>query len=329
MVACSERLQQRWQTGETLDIDREMARLTLAITGETLFGADVEAEARDIGPALTAIMNLFPRFLLPCSNLIAKLPLPSNRQAEQARQLLDTVIYRIIRERRASGVDQGDLLSILLVARDEEGDGRGMSDQQLRDEVMPIFLAGHATPAMWLTWTWYLLSQHPAIEAQLHAELDTVLAGRRPTVEDIPQLRYTRMVLAEAMRLYPPAWIIGRRAIAAYEVGEYVIPAKTIIVVSPYITHHDPRFYPAPDVFDPQRWTPEAEAARPRFAYFPFGGGARQCIGEGFAWMEGILVLATLAQQWQMRLVPGHPVALRPLMTLRPRYGIRMMLVRR
>jgi cytochrome P450 len=266
---------------------------------------------------------------LPFSNLIGKLPLPSNRQSEQARKLLDTVIYRIIHERRASGIDKGDLLSMLLAARDNEGDGGGMSDQQLRDEVITIMLAGHETTAMLLTWTWYLLSQYVAVEANLHMELDSVLAGRLPTVADIPRLPYTRMVLAEAMRLYPPAWIIGRRAIEAYEVGAYVIPATSIVVLSPYITQHDARFFPDPGVFDPQRWTPEAEAARPKFAYFPFGGGARQCIGEGFAWMEGILALATLAQQWRMRLAPGHLVALKPLLTLRPKYGMRMILERR
>jgi cytochrome P450 len=329
MAAYAQRLQECWQNGETRDIDQEMSRLTLAITNKTLFDADVEKDARDIGAALTTILQLFPRFILPFSNLIGKLPLPSNRQAAQARKLLDTVIYHIIQERRASGSDKGDLLSMLLAARDDEGDGDGMSDQQLRDEVMTIFLAGHETTAMLLTWTWYLLSQHPAVEAQLHTELDTVLAGHLPTVEEMPRLPYTRMVLAEAMRLYPPAWIIGRRALEAYAVGGYVIPAASIVVLSPYITQHDARFFPDPEVFDPQRWTPEAAATRPQFAYFPFGGGARQCIGEGFAWMEGILALATIAQQWRMRLAPGHPVALKPLLTLRPKYGMRMILERR
>lgn len=329
MVAYAQRLQDGWQDGDTREIDQEMACLTLAIASKTLFDADVEDDAKDIGVALNTIISQFPRFILPWSHLLGKLPLPSNRQAAQARQFLDTVIYRIIRERRQSGADRGDLLSMLLAARDDEGDGQGMSDQQLRDEAMTILLAGHETTAMALTWTWYLLSQHPAVEAQLHAELHTVLAGRLPTAEDVPQLRYTRMVLAESMRLYPPAWIIGRRAINAYAVDAYVLPARSIVVVSPYITQRDARFFPNPTVFDPQRWTPEAEATRPRFAYFPFGAGARQCLGEGFAWMEGILTLATLAQQWQMRLVPGCPVALRPLITLRPRHSIRMTLQQR
>jgi cytochrome P450 len=204
-----------------------------------------------------------------------------------------------------------------------------MSDQQLRDEVMTMLLAGHETTATLLTWTWYLLSEHPPVEAHLHAELDTVLAGRLPTVADIPQLPYTRMVLAEALRLYPPAWIIGRRTTAPYAVGGYVLPPQTNVIMSPYVMQHDARFHPDPERFDPHRWTPEAAVARPPFTYFPFGAGARQCIGEGFAWMEGILALATLAQQWRCRLVPGHPVALRPLLTLRPKHGMRMTVARR
>jgi cytochrome P450 len=329
MVTSTQRLQQRWHDGDIRDLNQEMTRLTLAIASKTLFDTDVEEEAQDISTALTTVLDLFPRFMLPWYALLAKLPLPSNRRAAQARDLLDTVIYRIIRARRASGEDRGDLLSMLMTARDEEGDGSGMSDQQLRDEVMTLLLAGHETTATLLTWTWYLLSQHPAVEAQLHAELDAVLAGRLPSATDMPQLRYTRMVLAEALRLYPPAWIIGRRTIEAYEVGEYILPPQAIVVMSPYITQHDARFFPDPEVFNPQRWTPEMEATLPKFAYFPFGGGARQCIGEGFAWMEGMLVLATLAQQWHMRLVPGHRVALKPLITLRPRYGMQMTLQRR
>lgn len=329
MLDYAVRLRQRWQPGDRRDIAQEMMRLTLAIAGKTLFGADVENEAPEVGDALTTILRLFPRFMIPFFSLIAKLPLPSNRRADAARRLLDTVIYRIIQERRASGTDQGDLLSLLLTARDEEGDGSGMTDQQLRDEVMTIILAGHETTANAMTWTWYLLSQHPTVEAQLHAELDTVLGGRLPTVADVPQLAYTRMVLAESMRLYPPAWAIGRRALQDYQVGGYILPARSIVVVSQYVMHRDARFYPAPEVFDPQRWTPEAEASRPKFAYFPFGGGVRQCIGEHFAWMEGILLLATLAQHWHLRLVPGHPVEPQALVTLRPRYGMQMTLTPR
>jgi cytochrome P450 len=274
-------------------------------------------------------MGGWSQLMSPFYDLLRRLPLPSNRRIQQGRDRLDATVLRLISDRRASGKDQGDLLSMLLLAQDEEGDNSGMTDQQVRDEAMTLFLAGHETTANALTWTWYLLSQHPAVESQLHAELDTVLAGRVPTAEDVPLLRYTRMVLAESMRLYPPAWVIGRRALNDYEIPPYTIPANSLLLMSPYVMHRDPRYFPAASDFDPQRWTPEAQAERPKFSYFPFGGGPRQCIGEAFAWMEGILLIATIAQYWRLRLVPGHPVEPRPLITLRPKYGMRMVLERR
>jgi cytochrome P450 len=269
-------------------------------------------------------MAWWQQAMLPYSALLRRLPWWSvDRDFQRARARLDATIYRLIRERRAGGVDSGDLLSMLLLARDEEGTG-GMTDAQVRDEALTIFLAGHETTANALSWTWYLLARHPEAEAALHAELDRVLAGRLPTVEDVPALRYTEMVLAESMRLYPPAWGIGRRALAAYPLDRYTLPAGATVIMSAYVMQRDPRYYLEPERFDPERWTPEARAARPRFAYFPFGGGARVCIGEGFAWLEGILLLATLAQRWKLRLVPGHPVTPQPLITLRPRGGIWM-----
>lgn len=319
----------RWQDSTTVDMAQEMMRLTLAIVSKTLFDADVESEASEIGAAITTLMEGWPRLMSPFYNLLRRLPLPSNRRGEQARARVDATVLRMISERRASGEDRGDLLSMLLLAQDEEGDGSGMTDKQVRDEAMTLFLAGHETTANALTWTWYLLSQHPDVEATLHAEIDTVLAGRLPTADDVPQLQYTRMVLAESMRLYPPAWVIGRRALHDYEIPPYTIPANSLLLMSPYVMHHDPRYFPNPSVFDPQRWTPEAQASRPKFSYFPFGGGPRQCIGEAFAWMEGVLLIATIAQQWRMRLVPGHPVVLHPLVTLRPKHGIRMTLEQR
>ncbi len=325
MVDYAMRSRERWQMGKIYDIDQEMMRLTLAIVGKTLFDADVESDADDVGAALKVFFTMFDLIWMPFTELLERLPLPQLRRFEQARARLDAIIYRMIAERRQSNSDRGDLLSMLLLAQDTEGDGGSMTDQQLRDEALTIFLAGHETTANALTWTWYLLSQYPAVEARLHAELDTVLAGRLPTLDDLPQLSYTEMVFAEAMRLYPPAWILGRRAINPYSVGTYTFPANTIFIMSPWVMHHDARYYPDPFRFDPLRWTPEARAARPKFAYFPFGGGPRQCIGESFAWMEGILLIATLAQRWRMRLVPGHPVALYPLLTLRPRHGIRML----
>src|SRR5574338_564275 len=199
-----------------------------------------------------------------------------------------------------------------------------MTDLQLRDEAMTIFLAGHETTANALTWTWYLLSQHPDVEKRLHAEIDTALGGRLPGADDLADLPYTRMVLAESMRLYPPAWIVGRRALGAFAVNDYMIPARSIILLCQYTMHRDPRWFPEPERFDPERFTAERQAARPRFAYFPFGGGPRVCIGEQFAWMEGVILLATIAQRWRLRLVPGHPIALQPIITLRPKHGMRM-----
>ncbi len=322
-------MRERWQEGETVDIAEEMKHLTLSIAGKTLFDADVASETKEIGEALTIAIAEWQTRVLPFSELFDKLPLPGNRRLKRARHRLDSTVYRIINERRASDKDRGDLISMLLLAQDEEGDGGRMTDVQLRDEALTILLAGHETTANALTWTWYLLSQNPEVEAKLHAELDAVLAGRLPTNDDATRLQYTEMVFAEAIRLYPPAWILGRRALNDYEVATYVLPAGAIIFMSPFVMHRDPRYFPHPFVFDPMRWLHEAKELRPRFAYFPFGGGPRQCIGEGFAWMEGVLLIATLAQKWRMRLVPGHPVELQPLVTLRPKYGMRMMLERR
>ena len=323
MSRCARKTRDRWQDGATLEVSDEMMRLTMAVVGRTLFSADVEAGAREIGEAMTAVLEMFNMLLLPFSEYLEKLPLPSNRRFERARETLDGIIYGMIRERRAQGEDRGDLLSMLLLAQDEEGGG-GMTDQQVRDESLTLFLAGHETTANALTWTWYLLSQNPECEAKLHAELDRVLEGRPPGFHDLPGLTYTEMVVAEAMRLYPPAWAIGRKAIEAFEIGGLELPAGSICILSPYVTQRDPRWFAEPDRFDPERWTAEAREARPKFSYFPFGGGARVCIGERFAWMEGVLLLATLAQKWRLRLVEGHRVEAKPLITLRTRYGMRM-----
>ena len=329
MAACAARLRDRWQEGAVVDMSKEMMRLTLAIVGKTLFGADVEAEAEEIGRALTQSLEMFAATTLPFSELLEKLRLPGYRRFQRAKARLDATIYRMIEEHRAAGRDRGDLLSMLLMAQDTEGDGGRMTDLQLRDEAMTIFLAGHETTANALAWTWYLLSRHPEVEARMHAELDSALAARLPAIEDLPGLRYTEMVLAESMRLYPPAWIVGRRALADYPVAGYTVRARSLVLMSQWVMHRDPRYFPDPLRFDPQRWTPEAQAARPKFSYFPFGGGPRVCIGESFAWMEGVLVLAALAQQWRMRLVEGHRIEPLPLVTLRPKHGIRMMVERR
>jgi len=326
MVAYADRMRGAWRDGETLDVAREMNRLTLSIVGKTLFDADVESQAAEVGEALTGVMETFWMTMLPFSDLLEHLPLPKLRRGRAARAQLDAIIYGMIAERRRSKRDHGDLLSMLLSAQDEEAEGAAgrMSDVQVRDEAMTIFLAGHETTANALTWTWYLLSTAPDVEAKLHAEVDRVLQGRRPCVADIASLPFVERVVTESMRLYPPAWLIGRRAIADYELGPYVVPARTILVMSPYVTQRDVRFYTDPERFDPDRWTPEFRATLPKFAYFPFGGGPRQCIGESFAWMELVLLVATIAQRWRLELVPGHPVVPEPLVTLRTKHGMRM-----
>ena len=331
MVECAARAAARWRQGETLDIAREMTRLTLAIVGKTLFYADVEADADDVGRALTEVMDLFGYLMLPYSELFEKLPIPATRRFQRARASLDAIIYRIIDERRRSGADRGDLLSMLLVAEDAEGDGGRMSNEQVRDEAMTLFLAGHETTANLMTWAWYLLATHPEVERRLHDELDAVLeGGRLPRTEDLPRLRYTEMVVAEVMRLYPPAWAIGRLTIREHEVGGYRIPTGALVLVSQYVMHRDARYFTEPERFDPERWTPEAKSERPQFSYFPFGGGPRRCIGEGFAWMEAVLLVSTIASRWRMRLVAGRRVETSPLITLRPgKDGVHVTLERR
>ena len=328
MVGYADRMRNAWTDGATLDVAREMNRLTLSIVGKTLFDVDVESQAAAVGEALTAVMESFWMMMLPFAEVLERLPVPKLRRARMARARLDAIIYRMIADRRASGRDHGDLLSMLLAAQDED-DGGGMTDQQVRDEAMTIFLAGHETTANALTWTWYLLSGAPDVEATLHAEVDRVLQGRLPTMGDLASLAYVERVVTESMRLYPPAWIIGRRAINEYPIGDYVAPARSILVMSPYIMQRDPRFYADPGRFDPDRWTPAFRAALPKFAYFPFGGGPRQCIGESFAWMELTLLVATISQQWRLRLVPGHPVVPQPLITLRAKHGMRMTVEKR
>ncbi len=313
---------ERWHDGVEIDMSREMMRLTMDIVSRALFSAEVEGEADEIGEALTAVFGLFEMILLPFSQYLEKLPLPQMRRFHAARKRLDETIYRLIAEHRASGVDQGDLLSMLLLAQDEEGEG-GMSDVQVRDEVLTLFLAGHETTANALTWTWYLLSQNPDVADRMHAELDCVLQGRAPSMGDLGDLPLTNAVFAEGLRLFPPAWAIGRRALEDVDVCGTRIPKGCVVLLSPYVTHRDARWFPEPDAFRPERWLTPDES-RPKFSYFPFGGGARVCIGERFAAMEGVLLLATIAQEWRFDLVPGHPVQRQAQITLRPKFGMKM-----
>jgi cytochrome P450 len=326
MVEHALRLSVGWRDGQTFDIHAEMLRLTLGIVAKTLFDADVAAESAAIAESLNVLLTMFNRVIMPFSGLLDRLPLPRTRAMLKSKAHLDTIIYGFIAERRRTGEDRGDLLSMLLLSQDHEGDNAGMSDTLVHDEALTLFLAGHETTAAALTWTWYLLAQHPAVAERWRAELDAVLGGRAPAFDDLPGLPYTRMLLSESMRLYPPAWTIGRESLVPFSVGGYDLPAGSTALVSPYITQRDGRWYPDPERFDPERWSPELAEARPKYAYFPFGGGTRICIGEQFAWMEGMLLLATLGQQWRFQLAPGHPVEPQPLITLRPRHGVQMRL---
>jgi cytochrome P450 len=312
--------------GEPLDISEEMMTLALGIVGQALFSMDLTQETSAVGQAMTTLVKLLGDYVYaPFPPL--SVPTPRNRHIRAAIRELDTVVASIIKARRADGGDTGDLLSMLLQARDAET-GAGMSDHQVRDEVMTLLLAGHETTANTLTWTWYLLSQHPEEESRLRAELATVLGGGAPTLEQLPRLTYTAMVTQEALRLYPPAWILARKALADDEVSGYHIPQGSMVIISPYATHRHPEFWERPDEFDPERFTPERVAARPHFAHVPFGGGPRQCIGSSFALMEMQAALATVAQRYRLRLAPDALVAPEAKITLRPRYGMPMILER-
>ena len=328
MTMWAGRTRDAWRDGATIDVHAEMMRLTLNIVAATLFNADVERETEELAAALDSAFDAFDFGFGPLTAILDRIPTPSRRRFGRARARLDETMYRLIAERRRSSEDRGDVLSMLLAATDAEGDGRAMTDQQVRDEAITLFIAGHETTANLLTWTWLLLARHPEVEATLHAEVDAVLAdGRLPSWDDLPLLPYTRNVLAESMRLYPPAYIVGRRSTALYEVGGYDLPAGTLYLMPQIIVHRDPRWWPRAETFDPDRWSVPDES-RPKFAYFPFGAGTRVCIGEQFAWMEGTLALAALARRWRLR-VPGPDPEMEPIITLRPRGGLFVCVERR
>ncbi len=309
---------------QPLDVAAEMLHLTLRIAGQALFNIDLSDESHTVGQAVATVNKLLSEYLsAPFPPL--SIPTPRSRRLQAARRTLDQVVHDIIVQRRQQHADTGDLLSMLLLTCDEATD-QGMNERQVRDEVMTLLIAGHETVATALIWSWYLLSQHPEVERRLHSELDEVLSGHLPTVDHLNRLSYTRMVIEEVLRLYPPAWVFGRKAIADDEIGGYFIPASSMIVLSPYITHRHPAFWKHPEAFDPERFAPVQAAGRPHYAYFPFGGGPRICIGNNFALMEMQLVLATLSQHYQLRLVPGHPVEPEALLSLRPRAGLPMTL---
>jgi cytochrome P450 len=326
MGAGAARCSARWQDGQTLDIWPEMLRLTLGVVGQTLFSADVESKDDEVGEALKDVMVRFRAFKLPGAGLLDRLPLPQIIRLRRGQQRLRALVLKLIEERRVSGRDHGDLLSMLLLAEDEGG-AEVMTPEQIWQEALTIFIGGFDTIATALMWTFYALSQNPEAEARLHAELDAVLEdGRAATFEDLRRLQYAERVLCEAMRLYPPTWRLVRRAIRDFPVGEYVIPSGALVVVCQYTMHRDPRFFPDPERFDPERWTHEARTARPSYSFFPFGGGPRRCIGESFAMTEGVLLLATLARRWQLHLAEGHKVEVLPQHLLRSKWGMRMRL---
>jgi cytochrome P450 len=327
MTGFAETMLTSWRDGETRDIHQDMMRLTLRIVAKVLFSIEVAETSEKIAAALNILLGQGAggRMVLP--PLLRYLPIPSMTRVRRAGKQLDEIAYGIIRERHASRNDNGDMLSLLMQARDE--DGSGMSDEQLRDEAITFLLAGHETTALSLSWAWYLLSLNPPIEKKLHEELQQVLAGRTPQAGDMPQLVYTEKVVKEVMRLYPPAWAVARTVAKETEVAGYVLPIGANVVVSPWVMHHDARFYTDPLKFDPDRWSAERAQTVTKYAYFPFGAGPRGCVGQSFAMMEAILLVATIAQKFRFEVVSDHPVVPMPSVTLRPKHGIRMVLHRR
>ncbi len=346
IVACASSQNARWESRANpevpIDIASASMELSLEIVARTLFDTEVTEDIRRINDEVNTIMDLY-NFIVafPRIELFMKLPIPGIMRFRKSKARLDAVVDRLIREHKeataAGKPDPGDLLSMLLSSRDEQADAlghfTGMSDDQVRDEVLTIFLAGYETVANGLTWTWYLLSQNPEVEAKLHAEIDAVLgtgkSRRTATLEDYPNLKYTEQVFAESMRLYPPAWAMGRMSTKPVKLGEYLIPPGAHFFFSQYIMGRSEEYYPDPLRFDPERFSTENKARRPKFAYFPFGGGSRQCIGEAFAWMEGIFSIATLAQRWRLRYAGNAPPEVQAKITLRPRGPLLMHLSRR
>jgi cytochrome P450 len=329
MTAYAAQTADAWRDGQEIDLHAQMMHLTLRIVAKTLFDADLAAQVDGIGHAMDVSVGMFARAMSPWGPLLNVLPLPSNFRFRREWGRLMTLIDRFIQDRRANDTGRDDLLSRLLRATDSEAGGAGgaMTDRQLRDEAITLFTAGHETTANALTFTLYLLSQHREVAQTLREELKQILGGRLPTAADVERLPYTRMVLSESMRLYPPAWALGRESTEAVTIAGHEVAAGSVVLLSQWVTHRDPRWWPEPQRFDPLRFSPENRAARPRWAYFPFGGGSRQCIGESFAWMEAIVVLATLAQRWEMEYLAEQGVpGLRPLITLRPSGPVRMRL---
>lgn len=328
-AATEEMLAQRWEAaaraGTPLDVAEEMTRLTLTIVGRTMLSTDLADRSSEVGQAVRYLLEYTDRRIKAVAVLPESVPTPRNRRFRRSLKILDDLVYTLIDERRGQGEDRGDLLSMLAAARDEET-GEAMSERQLRDELMTILIAGHETTAAALSWAWYLLSKHPEVARTMTAELDSVLGGRPPTFDDLPSLPYTGMVFKETLRLYPPGWMIARIAREYDEIGGYAIPKGSRVAVSPYVVHRNPALWENPEGFDPERFAPGRATGRPDYAYFPFGGGPRKCIGGNFATMEATLVLATVAQRYLPELVPGFRVRPEAAISLRPKEGLPMIL---
>ncbi len=336
----------RWRDGERIDMAAEMMGLALEVTARTLFDTEVTAEIQAVNDETNAVMEIYNTLIaLPRAEwlLAAHAPVPALMRFRRAKRRLDAVVDRMIaarqreiRERQERGEEiGGDVLSMLIAARDDGGDvsadtrknaAAKLNSRELRDEVLTIFLAGYETVANALTWTWKLVAENPVVEQRMREEIEAVLGGHAATLEDAERLKYVERVVAESMRLYPPAWAMGRQATEEVEIGPYRLPKGCFVFFSQYIVQRDARYYPEPLRFDPERFLPQAKAGRPKFAYFPFGGGGRQCIGEAFAWMEAVLVVATVAQRWRLRLEPGQSIEVQPKITLRPAGAVWMRL---
>jgi cytochrome P450 len=328
MVNHAQRMIESFEDGALVEIPEEMARLTLAIVVQTLFGADVTRDSKEVGGLMVAVLDAANDRLNSILRFPSWVPTRRNREEKRALRRIDQLLNRFIAEHRAAREAPADLLSVLLAATDEES-GIGMSDSQLHEEMMTLFLAGHETTAMALTWTWYLLSQCTQVEEKLAAEVSRVLRGRTPTVADLAQLPYTEMVVRESMRLYPPAPGFAREPIEDVRIGGYDVPRGSLITVNTYAMHRDPRFFEDPERFDPERFATGWEDRIPRYAFLPFGGGPRVCIGNGFAMMEARLILATVVQRWRLSLEPGQEIVPAQLVTVRPKHGMRMRVQKR
>lgn len=324
----------QWQSGTVMDLHPQMLELALRIVGKCLFNLDTLDDVAATAAAVDAFMSFLPLSFLPFSKQIKALPFPAMKRMRAGKAHLDTMIYRMIAERRKDPADRGDLLSMLLSATDPEdasATSNTMTDQQLRDECVTVILAGHETTANALSFALHLLAHYPEVQQRLHEEAAGALGSRAPTSADYGRLPYATQVFAETMRLYPPVWVAARTCATEYEIGGYRVPAGASLLAPPFAVQRDPRFWDSPDVFDPERFTATAKTGRPRYAYFPFGGGSRQCIGEGLAWMEGTLVLAVIARDWTLTPPAGSPTlpALNPAISLRPKNGVRLRIVRR